>query len=75
MASMKHQQAVLHGPFETATVKDIAVYDVDAFFTPQLIVGQKRGIPITQPSIAHQRRLSSKSYKSIIIQKLGSIIY
>ena len=49
MESMKRKQSVLYGPFETATVKDIAVYDVDAFFAPQLIVGQKRGISIAQP--------------------------
>ena len=35
MERMKRKQAVLNGPFETATVKDIAVYDVDAFFAPQ----------------------------------------
>ena len=75
-----HHHIVLreaHGEHEaqTETVNDIPVYDVGEFFARQLIVGQKRGISIAQPSIAHQRRLSSKSDKAIIIQKLGSIIY
>ncbi len=45
---------------KTATVNDIPVFDVDAVFARQLIVGQKRDISIAQPSVAHQRRLSSQ---------------
>ena len=59
---------------QTVTVNDIPMYDVEAIFARQLIVGQKRDISIAQPSVAHQRRLSSKSDKSMLIQKLGSII-
>ena len=39
---------------KTATVNDIPVFDVDAVFARQLIVGQKRDISIAQPSVAHQ---------------------
>ena len=59
---------------QTATVNDIPMYDVEASFARQLIVGQKRDFSIAQPSFAHQRRLSSKCDKSMLTQKLGSII-
>ena len=45
---------------QTATVNDIPVFDVYDCFARQLIVGQKREISIAQPSVAHQRRLSSQ---------------
>ena len=59
---------------QTVTMYDIPMYDVGAIFARQLIVDQKRDISIAQPSVAHQRLLSLKSDKSMLIQKLGSII-
>ena len=58
-------------------VNDLPVYDVDAFFARELIVCQKRDNLFQSPSPAPliNDGCLSKSNKSIVTHKLGSIIF
>ena len=68
----------------TATVNNKPVYDLDAFFGPLLIVGQKRDISITDlfnyelapvpPSLINDYGCHRKSDKYILVRKLGLTI-